>query len=83
MANLTETTKQKKARRNAKILERYNELKKFMTCRDTYPFLADEFSLAEGTIISIVHRRSYSLSPHPQSVAIIVAQTGELKTMPL
>lgn len=83
MANLTETTKQKKARRNTKILERYNELKKLMTCRETYPVIASEFSLSESTIISILFRSNYSLSPLQQDVAINVADTREVKTMPV
>lgn len=83
MAKLIETTKEKKARRNANILKRYNELKQLMTCRETYPILMDEFGLAESTILSILFVKTYSLSPLPQNAAMNVATTGELKTMPL
>lgn len=82
MAKLIETTKEKKARRNEKVLKRYNELKQLMTCRETYPILMDEFGLAESTIRNILFLKSYSLSPLPQG-AMNVAATGELKTMPI
>ncbi|RDI07069.1 hypothetical protein [Flavobacterium sp. AG291] len=79
MAKLKESTKEKKARRNAKVLERYNELKKLMTCRETYPLLSDEFNLSESTIKSILFIKTYSLSPLPQNDA----NSGELKIMPV
>lgn len=70
MAKLKETTKQKKERRNKKILDRYNQLKQQMTCRETFPLLSDEFMLSESTINSILFNKQYSNSPlHCNQVA--------------
>lgn len=77
MAKLQETTKEKKARRNEKVLARYNELKQLMKCRETYPILMDEFGLAQSTILSILFVKTYSLSPLPQNATMNVATTGK------
>ena len=77
MANLKESTKQKKARRNKNILARYNELKTLMTCRETYPVLADEFGLAESTIKSILFVPAYSLSPLCKASSTNIATNGK------
>lgn len=69
MAKLKETSKERKLRRNQKILLRYNELKKLMKCRETYPVLASEFDLAQSTIISILFDKNYAHSPLSSAVA--------------
>lgn len=63
MAITKETSREKKVRRNKKILSRYKELKISMTCRETYPILMDEFNLGESTIMNILFVKSYSNSP--------------------
>ncbi|MEE1899570.1 hypothetical protein V1389_14570 [Flavobacterium rakeshii] len=73
MAKRTETTKEKKLRRNKKILSRYNELKEVMTCREAQTLLQDEFDLAESTIKNILFIKSYSNSPIATNVATTVA----------
>lgn len=63
MSKITETIQEKKLRRNINVLERYMELKRIMTCRDTYPILMDEFNLGESTILNILFVKSYPNSP--------------------
>lgn len=63
MAKTKETAQEKKLRRNKNILNRYNELKAIMTCRETYPILMSEFDLSESTILNILFVKSYSNSP--------------------
>ncbi|QEE49625.1 hypothetical protein FUA48_08525 [Flavobacterium alkalisoli] len=63
MAIRRETVREKKMRRNKKILSRYDELKTSMTCRETYPILMDEFNLGKSTILNILFVKSYSNSP--------------------
>ena len=83
MAKLKETTQEKKLKRNKGILAQYNALKQTMTTREAQPIVAEMFGISEDTVKKILFDPSYSCSPLPKAIPINIANTGELKTMPL
>ncbi|MXN90188.1 hypothetical protein GR160_03030 [Flavobacterium sp. Sd200] len=82
MAKLSETIKEKKARRNKAVLDRYIELKNLMTCREAQKLLEDEFNISKSTVTKILFVPSYSLSPLPTIVATTVV-VAETKSVPV